>query len=328
MNDSYDETQDNLSTDRYEIGDTIGEGSFGCVKMGTNMNTGEPVAIKLVANGTMKEIEYEMGVMNFLEEEYIEQQKLNRYYEDAVFGFPRAYAICVHQGMNGIIMERMGKDLDYYFKLCGGIFSIKTVCMIAVQIIDRLEWFHYCGFVHRDIKPNNFVMGYEKSKNKNHLHLIDFGLAKKFITNKGRHIACKTGKSPIGTIRYASINNHMGVTLSRRDDLESSLYMCIYFLKGRLPWQGERGKTKKDHYENILKSKFKNLEGDLFKGIPDIFEKCIDRVRFVAFDQPPPYDTLRKLFCNYMAKNNIALDLQYDWVVLEKNQRANQNNLQ
>ena len=107
--------------------------------------------------------------------------------------------------------------------------------MLADQMLQRIEYLHTNNFLHRDIKPDNFLIG--RGKKKNILHMIDFGLSKRFKEPKtGLHIPYKDGKSLTGTARYASVNTHVGVEQSRRDDLESIGYLLVYFLRGALPW--------------------------------------------------------------------------------------------
>ena len=125
--------------------------------------------------------------------------------------------------------------------------------MLAEQMLDRIQYFHSRHFLHRDIKPDNFVIGLG---NKAHnVYMIDFGLAKRFITRDGKHIPHKEGKDLTGTARYASINTHGGIEQGRRDDLESLGYVWMYFLRGKLPWQGMPGNTKKEKYKNIMNKK-------------------------------------------------------------------------
>ena len=109
--------------------------------------------------------------------------------------------------------------------------------MLADQMITRLEFIHSQNFLHRDMKPDNFLMG--TGSKKGQVYLIDFGLSKRYRDAKtGEHIPYRDGKSLTGTARYASVNTHVGVEQSRRDDLEAVGYILIYFLKGVLPWQG------------------------------------------------------------------------------------------
>jgi serine/threonine protein kinase len=143
-------------------------------------------------------------------------------------------------------MELMGPSLETLFQFCDGRFTEKTIFMIGLQIIARLEYIHNKGFIYRDIKPNNFLIGRE-SRNENVVHLIDFGLAKRFRDPKtGQHIKPKINKGNIGTLRYLSLNGTKGHEMSRRDDLESVAYMLAFFLNGELPWQGVT-----DHGDNL-----------------------------------------------------------------------------
>ncbi len=106
--------------------------------------------------------------------------------------------------------------------------------MLADQMIKRVAYIHSRRIIHRDIKPDNFTIGIGKSAHR--IYIIDFGLAKKFMSSTGKHIGYKEGKGLTGTARYASINTHLGIEQSRRDDLESLAYVLLYFLRGKLPW--------------------------------------------------------------------------------------------
>ena len=128
---------------------------------------------------------------------------------------------------------------------------------------------HSKGLIHRDIKPENFIFGL--GENKDLLHIIDFGLAKKYMDVKtGFHIPYRDNKSMVGTVRYVSINTHLGIEQSRRDDLESVFIILIYLIKGFLPWQGIQAFTKVEKYSKIMEKKMSIPIEILAKGCPSI----------------------------------------------------------
>ena len=151
-------------------------------------------------------------------------------------------------------MDLPGPSLEDLFNFCSRRFTMKTVLMLADQVISRIEYVHTKNFIHRDIKPDNFLMGIGCHCDK--LFLIDFGLAKKYRDNRTRqHIPYREDKNLTGTARYASINAHLGIEQSRRDDMESLGYVLMYFNRTRLPWQGLKAATKKQKYEKISEKK-------------------------------------------------------------------------
>jgi casein kinase 1 len=128
----------------------------------------------------------------------------------------------------------LGLSLEDLFQKCGRQFDLKTTVLVGIQMIVRIQACHEEKIIHRDIKPDNFLIGDEQNKDK--VYIIDFGLAKFYKDSNGAHIPYKEGKSLTGTARYASLNTHLGIEQARRDDLESIGHVMLYFLKGSLPW--------------------------------------------------------------------------------------------
>lgn len=187
-------------------------------------------------------------------------------------GIPEVFWYGIEGDYKALVMELLGQSLEDLFQFCNRKLTLKTTCMLADQMISRLEYMHNQNFIHRDMKPDNFLMG----TSRNQVYLIDFGLSKRYKDPKtGQHIAYKDKKSLTGTARYASVNTHVGIEQSRRDDLESIGYILIYFLKGVLPWQGLAGKTKDEKYDRIKDKKISTTVETLTKGLPEEFARYI-----------------------------------------------------
>ncbi len=155
-----------------------------------------------------------------------------------------------------------------------------------------MEHIHDNDIVHRDIKPENFLIGTKKTINT--VFTVDYGLSRRYRNSKNKtHIQLKYHKSLTGTARYASINAHLGLEQSRRDDLEAIGYVLIYFLMGGLPWQNIKQKEKSKKYKKIMKSKMETNLEILLQGYPDEFVEYMDHVKF---EDKPNYRMLRKMF--------------------------------
>lgn len=165
-------------------------------------------------------------------------------------GIPHIRYYGIERDYHCLVMDLLGPSLEDLFNFCSRRFTMKTVLMLADQMIGRIEYMHVKNFIHRDIKPDNFLMGIGRHCNK--LFIIDFGLAKKYRDSRTRvHIPYRDNKNLTGTARYASVNAHMGIEQSRRDDMESLGYVLMYFNRGNLPWQGLKAANKKQKYEKI-----------------------------------------------------------------------------
>lgn len=162
------------------------------------------------------------------------EHKMYKILSDGI-GIPKIHWFGQHKERYCMVMDKLGASLEELFQKCGRTFSLKTVLMLADQMIQRVEYIHSRLYLHRDIKPDNFLVG--TGKRQHYVFTVDFGLTKRYRDSKtGSHIPYKDGKSLTGTARYASINTHVGVEQSRRDDLECLGYVLIYFMKGGLPW--------------------------------------------------------------------------------------------
>lgn len=287
---------------KYRLGRKIGSGSFGDIYLGTNITTGEEVAIKLEC---IKTKHPQLHI----------ESKFYKMMQGGV-GIP-LIKWCGSEGdYNVMVMELLGPSLEDLFNFCNRKFSLKTVLLLADQLVSRVEYIHSKNFIHRDIKPDNFLMGLGKKGNL--VYIIDFGLAKKYRDSRTHsHIPYRENKNLTGTARYASINTHLGIEQSRRDDLESLGYVLMYFNRGSLPWQGLRAATKRQKYERISEKKMSTPIEELCRSFPSEFATYLNYCRSMRFDEKPDYSYLRQLLRNLFHRQGFTYDYVFDWNMLK-----------
>lgn len=234
-------------------------------------------------------------------------------------GIPNVYYFGQEGLHNILVIDLLGPSLEDLFDHCGRRFTIKTVVMVAKQMLSRVQTIHERNLIYRDIKPDNFIIGRPGTKAANVIHVIDFGMAKQYRDPKTKqHIPYRERKSLSGTARYMSINTHLGREQSRRDDLEALGHVFMYFLRGGLPWQGLKAATNKQKYEKIGEKKQTTAIKDLCEGFPEEFSKYLTYVRNLGFEDTPDYDYLRELFTQALKNAGDVEDGEYDWMKITK----------
>lgn len=281
---------------KYKLIKKIGSGSFGTVFLGINVYTKEKVAVK---------IEEDNKNAAGLKEEAFRLINLKG------IGLPTLKNFGKRNKFNILVQTLLGQSLYDIFNNFDQKFTLKDNCMIGIQILERLQHIHSKNYIHRDIKPQNFLVGLE---NDEIIYIIDFGLAKKYKSDRGKHINFTTCKKIIGTPRFCSINAMAGKMQSRRDDLESFMYLILYFFKGNLPWQGLKIESREKRFEIIAKMK-KNINfKNICQGLPEEIYILCQYIKKLSFKENPKYFFMRTLFLDILQNYNLDYDNNFSWV--------------
>ena len=279
---------------KYKAIKKLGEGSFG--KVYKAEYNGDYYAIKM-ENKSKEQglLELEATIMSYLKGPNIPFIKSYGYSGD----------------FNVLVMQLLDKSLEDLINKYN-TFSIKTVAILGYQMVNILQYIHDRHIIHRDIKPDNFVMGAQEDNAK--LYILDFGLAKKYRSSRTLvQYPYVKKKKLTGTARYASIHALEAYEQSRRDDLESVGYVLMYFLRGNLPWQGLKVRSKEDRYKKILEKKKETSSQDLCKDFPHEFFEYVDYSKNLEYEENPDYDFLRQKFLDVLKGLNEEMDYIYDW---------------
>lgn len=267
------------------LNNVIGSGTFGKVLYCSTMDDKHEYAIKFEKSNVKSSV---------IDIEYDIYENLK-----GGEGVPNIVWIGEFKKYKLMVMDLLGPSLDKFFIFCNKKFSPLTSSYLGIEMVKRVQYIHSKGFLHRDIKPNNFMLG-RFSKNLEYVNektvfVIDFGLSKEYIDfDTGDHLPFRDGRRFIGTPRYASIGTHMGYRQSRRDDLESIAYIVIYFVLGELPWQGIKAKSKSEKKEKIMEMKLKtNFANE--KKIPKELISYLEYAKNMKYDEKPDYKYIYKL---------------------------------
>lgn len=282
---------------RFILKKRIGGGSFGEIYRGTDTQTNEDVAVKLEKTDCSHP-------------QLLSEAKILKYLH-CPHGIPHVHWFGTEGLFNIMVIDLLGPSLEDSFEQCRRGFSLKTTLQLAVQMVARVEHVHCKDYLHRDIKPDNFLTGGRNHPNV--VYLIDFGLSKRYRDVKTKqHIPYKEGRTLTGTARYASVGAHMGIEQGRKDDIEAIAYVLLYFLLGELPWQGIHVASKQEKYHRICDMKM-NLNISILKGHPPEFLQMLNYSKSLKFEEKPDYDYLQNLFKQVAQREEIDFDGVFDW---------------
>lgn len=268
----------------FRLKKAIGSGSYGEVYEAVDERTRAHVAVKLEpVSAKFPQLVYEHRVLQEL---------------SACHGFPRVVWFETNDAYNVMVMQKLGKSLEDVRTSAGGTLALDLVLDIGRAALDRLEACHVRGIAYRDIKTQNFLFGCAGAAGS--LYLIDFGLCKRVVnTDTNAHIPMRKDKKLVGTPRYASLNAHNGIEQSRRDDVESLVYMLVFLAKGRLPWQTgpDAGCASMSALlRRVAALKSQTDVETLCDGLPPMFVATLTYARSLAFDAMPDYTFLNTLW--------------------------------
>ncbi|VDK57245.1 unnamed protein product [Anisakis simplex] len=218
---------------------------------------------------------------------------------------------CVKPMFVFVVMTLLGKDVyklrnEQYERR----FSLSTALRIGIHSCKAIQELHQCKFLSRDIKPSNYAVGLRENNQHKTIFLFDFGLARRFVDRSGKHVKSRGEVGWRGTNRYGSLNAHLRLDLSRRDDLESWFYMLVEISRGALPWrfvkEREAAEKAKKHARGAGRC-------ELLQKCPKQYDEILKMIDALAFEEDPDYDRIYSLFDEVRESNHIKMEDRYDW---------------
>ncbi|KAL9051435.1 MAG: hypothetical protein Q9162_006004, partial [Coniocarpon cinnabarinum] len=223
-------------------------------------------------------------------------------------GIPRLYWFGEECQYRALVFELLGPSLEDLFEFCERRFSLKTVLMIAEQLLHRLQQIHVKKIIHRDIKPANCLMGVGRQGST--IFVTDLGLA----LGDGDNVQTGTARKShglMGTALFASVNGHVGNEQSLWDDLESLGYMLVYFLQGSLPWQRLHATPTQSEETRTLEMK-RSMDWSHI-GCPEELQRYFEYINLNTGTERPSYEYLRNLFMRLFRSEGFEHDKVFDW---------------
>jgi len=282
--------------DQYKTTGRISFGGFGAVDLGEGPN-GEPVAIK-------KELALSKVTRPVLAHEYNVYKTLGPH-----SSLPEIKAYGTDGQFNVLVMDLLGPSVGSLFWKCGKKFSFRTVLSLGIGMLDAIYYMHSKGVIHRDIKPDNFLLG----RTGRRINLVDFGIARQYWNpHSESHAPYHEGVSFLGTLTYASLGAHLGQAQSRRDDLQSLCYVLLQLVRGSLPWEGLRGGTDQHRMLRTQEKKRHWSPDRLCAGYGEL-KSFVTHCFSLGWDEDPDYSFLRGELTDIIHQHDWKADAPYEW---------------
>ena len=289
----------------YTLGLELGRGGFSVVYSATG-DSGKRYAVKTEQRNMHKTLIQEFEIYMKIDKD---AEKENSY----PVGMPRMYHYEDNlHGHRVLVMEFLGKSLKDRISERRAPLSIKSVLMIGIQAVSRLEYLHGIGVIHRDIKPDNLLTGVGEQRDR--IYLSDFGLACEYIDRRGRHVSNSSHVRFCGTCAYASLQAHNRTRQSRRSDIESLSYTLVYLAKKRLPWMSGEKKDRKNYKTEVEMIKESVSSKRICKGLPSAFSDFLKYAKGLGYGQKPNYEYLRRILDAELKKRGERNDGRFDWI--------------
>lgn len=296
-----------------KIKEKIGQGSFGHVYLGLSNGTEYALKVEQISKKDQnphlyKDFKVYCALYGIESTNFISFDPSNNKTRPRD-GFANFFAFTKDEQFVYLVMEPLLNNISSILSIIPtGCFNLYTVLYFSLMAIDRLETLHLVGYIHRDIKPDNFVT---RKNIENHICLIDFGLSKKYIDKEtATHVKFTDNNPIVGTPRFMSIAAHKGFEHGRKDDIESLFYLIVYLAKGKLPWQ--TSDNSKKSLDIIKEMKEKINPNELFKDLPSSLAKIFTEIRKLQFEDEPPYKMIREKLKKELIKiDNKVLQLKY-----------------